>query len=684
MTTPNKIRATHLERTAIIYVRQSTPAQVRDNRESQARQYGLVEEAARLGWPASQIEVIDTDLGISGRTTERRAGFREVVSRVCLGEVGAIFGLEVARLARSNADFARLLELARLTDTLVIDTDGMYDLREFNDRLLLGLKGAMSEAELHILAGRLQGAKRAAAERGELRSPLPVGYVRDADGCTIIDPDQEVSAAVADVFAAFQATGSAYGVVGAFINRRFPRRAYGGAWAGELRWGRLTHSRAVGILSNPAYAGTYVFGRYRSRQTVAPDGSVRETTVEQPRSEWAVVIQDHHPGFISWEQYLANQQRLAANTTRAGARPAREGLALCQGIVYCGGCGRSMSTNYQANGRPYYECAKSRGDHVQTKACRSVGAATVDQLVAGRLLQVLGPDEVALALAAADEVTERRQRSTRASELALERAGYEADRAERALLACEPENRLVARSLESRWEAKLAAVAEAEAALAVTRAAVPALPPHAELEALATDLPALWAAPTTSAKDRKRLLRTLVADVTLTSQVAGDEISIGIRWRSGASEHIVTRRPRPQYEVVRTPSRATQFVIERGPLLSNQELVAELNRAGFKTGMGRPFDTNAVQWVRYTYRVPSASVFHSGELSVAEVATRLGISTGAVYDWIAWGHLAARRTPTGRLCIAFSTDVEADCRKRVADSRHIKLTSQKVLGVEAV
>src|SRR6266542_2578444 len=222
MSAPNKIRATHLERTAIIYVRQSTPAQVRDNPESRARQYALVEEAAQLGWSASKIEVIDADLGISGRSAERRSGFREVVSRVCLGEVGAIFGLEVSRLARSNADFARLLELARLTDTLVIDTDGMYDLREFNDRLLLGLKGAMSEAELYILAGRLQGAKRAAAERGELRFPLPVGYVRDADGCTIIDPDQEVTAAVADVFAAFQATGSAYGVVGAFINRRFP------------------------------------------------------------------------------------------------------------------------------------------------------------------------------------------------------------------------------------------------------------------------------------------------------------------------------------------------------------------------------------------------------------------------------------------------------------------------------
>jgi recombinase/recombinase-like zinc beta ribbon protein len=529
----------------------------------------------------------------------------------------------------------------------------------------------------------MQGAKRAAAERGELRFPLPVGYVRDADGATIVDPDQEVSAAVAHVFAAFQATGSAYGVVGAFASRRFPLRIYGGVWAAELRWGRLTHSRVLSILSNPTYAGAYVFGRYRRQRIVAADGSIRDTMREQPRSDWAVVIQSHHLGYISWEQYLLNQQRLAANATRSGASPPREGVALCQGIVHCGSCGRTMSTEYQANGRAFYDCSDSRGDHVRTKACRSVGAAMVDQIVSSRLLQVLGPDELALALAAAEEVTERRRQSTRASELALERARYDADRAERALLACEPENRLVARSLESRWEAKLAAVAEAEAALAVIKASMPPLPPRAELEALATDLPALWAAPSTSARDRKRLMRTLVADVTLTSQLANDEVSIGIRWRSGASDQIVTRRPPRLYELVRTPSNAVNFIVQRGSTLTNQELVAELNAAGMRTGMGRLFDIPAVQWLRHVHRVPSPSPLQPGELSVNGFAARLGVSMSAVYYWIEHGKLAARRTTTGRLCITNIPEVEAVCHKLMAESRHMQV-AQQGMGAEAV
>lgn len=475
-----KITGSHRDRTALVYVRQSTLTQVRDHTESTARQYALVEEAVGLGWPRAKVEVIDEDLGVSGASTEGRDGFRRLVARVCLGEVGAVLGLEVSRLARSSADLSRLLELARLTDTLVIDGDGVYDLADFNDRLLLGLKGTMSEAELHLLAGRLQGAKRAAAARGELRVPLPVGFVHDDEGTTIIDPDEEVAAAIRDVFTAFTQTGSAYGVVGVFDGRRFPTRAYGGAWAGQLRWGRLTHSRVLGILSNPCYASAYVFGRRRTRRLVDPDGTVRTRTQELPPDQWEVVIRDHHPGYIDFDTFEANQARLAANRTNAGERPAREGAALCQGIVMCGSCGQAMSTRYQGN-HGYYDCARSRADRTTTDTCRSVRADVIDAAVTERLLAALDPDQVALALAAADEVADRRVRSIRAAELAVERARYQADRADRALDAVEPENRLVARTLESRFETRLAALAEAETALAAAQADTGPTPPREQL-----------------------------------------------------------------------------------------------------------------------------------------------------------------------------------------------------------
>src|SRR5690348_9000319 len=409
-------------------VRQSTMVQVREHTESTLRQYDLAGQAARLGWPAAGIEVIDADLGLSGRSATHRDGFKQLVARVCLGEVGAVFGLEVSRLARSNADLARLLELARLTSTLVIDNDGVYDLSDINDRLLLGLKSQMSEAELHWLTSRMNEAKRAAARRGELRVPLPVGFVHDDDGNAVIDPDEEVAAAIRDVFAAFAATGSAYGVAGAFAGRRFPRRAYGGTWAGQLRWGRLTHSRAAGILRNPAYAGAYVFGRRRSRQVVNPDGQVRSSITLLPRDQWEVLIRDHHRGYITWEDYLANEAKLAVNRTNAGARPPREGTALCQGIVFCGACGRPMQVRYQDR-LPRYECGHSRADHVATPLCGSVRADTVDAVAADALLAAIAPGQVTLA--AAEQVTARRQRSVRAAELAVERARYDAGRAER-------------------------------------------------------------------------------------------------------------------------------------------------------------------------------------------------------------------------------------------------------------
>ena len=678
-----KIGRSHLDRAAVIYVRQSTLTQVREHAESTARQYALVEQAVALGWDRRDVQVIDVDLGVSGRSTEGRDGFRGLVSRVCLGEVGAIFGLEISRLARSSADLSRLLELARLTDTLLVDGDGVYDLTDFNDRLLLGLKGTMSEAELHLLAGRLQGAKRAAAARGELRTPLPVGYLRDEDGAAVIDPDEEVAAAVADVFTSFTATGSAYQVVAGFAGRRFPQRAYGGVWAGQLRWGRLTHARVLGILNNPCYAGAYVFGRYSSRRSVAPDGSIHSGITLLAMDQWQVLIRDHHPGYLSWEDYLANQAKLAANRTHAGARPAREGHALCQGIIGCGSCGRPMSTRYHHDGTGAYECHAAK-DQQATATCRSISTRAVDELVAERLLAALTPDEVALAFAAADEVTDRRARAGRAAELAVERARYDADRAERAFHAAEPENRLVVRTLEARWETRLAALAEAEAALEATRNTAPALPARADLQALIGDLPRLWHAETTSARDRKRLLRTLIADITVLPETDRAKVRVGIRWHTGATDEILADRPLPPGPAARTPSAAVELIRTLGPTTSNDDLVTTLNAAGHRTGKGRPFDIDAVQWVRYVHHIPTPDPLAAGEISVAEVANRLGLSADAVYYWIKVGHLAARRGPGNRLAITWNHDVEVGCRERIASSGHLTPKSQPIPAGEAV
>jgi DNA invertase Pin-like site-specific DNA recombinase len=672
MSGPQTITRRHLDRLAIVYVRQSTLMQVREHTESTARQYALAEEAARLGWPTSAIVIIDADLGLSGRSASGRAGFKELVSRVCIGEVGAIFGLEISRFARSSADLQRLLEFCSLSDTLIVDADGIYDLRNFNDRLLLGLKGTMSEAELHILAGRLQESKRAAARRGDLRFPLPVGYIFDENGRTVLDPHDEIQAAVADVFVTFAAAGSAYGVVGRFRGRPFPRRAYGGAWAGEIRWGQLTHGRVRGLLSNPAYTGAYVFGRYHSSRVVDAEGCIRTRTVERPQAEWPVVIHGHHPAYISWETFLANVQRLAANNTQHGARPPREGTALLQGIVLCGSCGRAMQILYSADGKAMYDCTHARSDHTNTPGCRSIMAAIVDAAVAPRLLAAVTPTEIAVALAAADEVVDRRARSTRALELRVERARYDAVRAERAFHHCEPENRLVARNLEHRWEEALKALAEAEVVLASAQTAVAPLPPRAELEALAIDLPRLWAAPTTSHKDRKRLLRTVVADVTLKSAPGDHQVRIGIRWRSGAPEGVIVQRPVPAPVARRTPAAAIDFVRQHGAC-RDQETVAALNAAGLTTGTGRPFDLTAVRWLRFAYRIPSPPPLRAdGELTVADVAARLGIARDAVYYWIECGQLEARRDDRGRLYVPFSAEIEEACRQRVIASVHIK------------
>jgi hypothetical protein len=460
-------------------------------------------------------------------------------------------------------------------------------------------------------------------------------------------------------------------VVKAFAGRTFPLRAYGGVWAGQLRWGRLTHARVLGVLNNPCYAGAYVYGRYRSFRRVDPDGGIHSGIRLQSMNDWQVLIEEHHPGYIGWTEYLANRARLTANRTVTGARPPREGTALCQGIIGCGSCGHPMTVRYLRDGHGYYECHSLMNGRA-TGTCRSISADTIDAAVVHRLLTALTPAEIELAFTAADRVADDRGRVSKAAELAVERARYEADRAERAFTNAEPENRLVTRTLETRWEVKLTALADAEAALTATRHALPPLPARADLEALITDLPALFDADSTTPRDRKRLLRTLIADVTLLPEADKVTARIGISWHTGASEEITTARHIHPGTAKKTPTDAAELIRRIGPNTSNPDLVAALNAAGHRTGTGRPFDIKAVQWARRVLDVPTPGPLREGEISVADAATRLGISADAVYYWISTNDLPIRRGPGNRIAITWTPETEKACQERVSQSHHLK------------
>jgi excisionase family DNA binding protein len=669
----HKISQRHRDRLALIYLRQSTAAQVRDHTESTMRQYALADAAVALGWDRSQVVVLDRDLGQSGRSTRGRRDFQEVMAKVCQSEAGLVLVLEASRLSRNSADFQRLLEFCQVTDTLIADADGVYDLRDFNDQLLLGFKGTMSAVELHILAQRMQEAKKAAARRGELRLSLPVGYVYDPDGQVVLDPDQEVQAAVADVFRIFEATGTCCGVVKQFRERRFP--THGQAWNGEITWMRLRQSQARAILRNPTYAGAYVSGRYKSERSIDAEGNISTRSVELPPDRWEVVIHDHHRGYISWDTYTAHQRQLAANRSQRGARPPREGVALLQGVVLCGHCGTGMGVYYSSADAAHYRC-RSRLDQTHTPGCRSVSAALVDPIIERRLLEIVTPEQIALAIAAAEELHQREARALRAFELRVERARYEAARAERAFNLCEPENRLVARSLEQRWEAKLAVVAEAEAALAAHTTQQPQLPNSSDLEALAADLRRLWNEPTTSPRDRKRILRTLINDITLTSDPSGDEIRVGIRWRAGDHEERLATRTR-----MLTQKDTIDLIRRRkNEGMRDTDIAGELRALGLQTARGHEFGTRDVRNVRHSIGLTRPSPLEPGELTVREVAARLGVEPGTVYYWLRTGQIPHRKPTTGAVCIPFTADTEAALRARPAVARRIARTQPTATG----
>jgi DNA invertase Pin-like site-specific DNA recombinase len=438
----SQIQPHHHQKLAYVYLRQSTLGQVRHHQESTARQYALKDKALSLGWLEHQIRVLDADLGLSGTQMTQRPDFQTLVADVSLQKVGAVFALEASRLSRCCSDWHRLLEICALTGTLLVDEDGCYDPADFNDQLLLGLKATMSHAELHFIRARLQGGKCNKARRGELRFPLPVGYVYGEEpGSVLIDPDLEVRGAVELIFALFRQTGSAYGVVRHFAQHhlKFPKRAYGGIWNGRLLWGTLKHSRVLGLLNNPSYAGAYVFGRYRGSKSLSTDGQIQSRMQERPMESWTVLIQDHHPAYLSWQEYLENQQMVLQNQTNRPqpllGQSAREGAALLQGLLLCGGCGHRLSPRYTGNGGTYptYECTRRAQDTVCLKGCISIQAPLVDQAVSRRVLEVLQPEQVEIALRAVQALEERSEAMDRQWRMRLERLEYQAQLARAAL-----------------------------------------------------------------------------------------------------------------------------------------------------------------------------------------------------------------------------------------------------------
>jgi len=675
----SKIADQHLSRQACIYIRQSTMGQVRFNQESTERQYNLASKAQSLGWSSERIRILDRDLGQSGARTTNREDFKTLVSDVAMGQVGAIFSLEASRLARSNQDWHRLLELCAITGTLVIDEDGCYNPAEFNDGLVLGMKGTFAQAELHIIRARLHGGKLNKAQKGELHFALPVGFVFDDDKIAL-DPDQEVQGAVRTVFELFERESSAYAVVRRFqeLGLRFPRRSYGGAWDGKLLWGRLTHSRVLGILANPSYAGTYVFGRYQACKQIGPTGEIRTQSRLMPQDEWRVVIPGHHPAYITWDQFLANRQRLAGNRTNCEvlAGPAREGICLLQGLLLCWICGRRLSVRYTGNGGlyPIYQCNWTHREALSRQACMNVASKPLDDAIAERLVTAVTPLTIELALEALTSLEERDKATAAQWRRRIERARYDVDLAERRYEAVDPANRLIASTLEKRWNDAMQRLLELEAELAnferQTLRTITAEQKRQILQ-LGRDFPRLWTAPTTAARDRKRMLRLLIRDITVVKGPEQKRLRLHIRWQGGTTETVELHLAPNRAEAIRYHDAFVARIRDLALTHDDDEIIALLKRDGLKSSTGKPFTISMIRWIRHKHRIPGPSL-PAGTFSVSQVRTRYGVSMWVVYYWIDRGLITAqRRKPGLPYAITLTDATDQRLRDLVANSARL-------------
>lgn len=677
-----KVLQQHRQKPAFVYVRQSSMAQVRHHQESTERQYALKDKALQLGWTESAIRILDRDLGLSAAQMAGRDDFKVLIAEISMGNVGAVLALEASRLARSNADWHRLLQLCSLTNTLIIDEDGCYDLADFNDRLLLGLKGTMSEAELHFLRLRLLGGKLNKAKKGELRFPLPVGFSYDSRGRTVFDPDQQVQDAIRLLFATFQQTGSAYAVVNHFALHAisFPKRSYGGVWDGSLIWGRLTHGRVLAALKNPSYAGAYVYGRFRYRKHISPDGEIRSSIDSVPMSSWTVTIPDHHQAFITWQQFLLNQAILERNQTRASEQalltgPAREGMSLLQGLLLCRKCGRRLTVSYRKTGS--YECNWVRREGLGSHSCLHVGSGLLDQAVSRRLLEVIQPAKLQIALEAFNQLEQRELAITRQWQMQIERADYEAQLAQRRYQEVDPSNRLVAATLERQWNEALEELQRVRLTFSERSKTRLTATAHQrdQILALAQDLPRLWMAPTTSQKDRKRLLRLVVKDITVEKSLNLKQVLLHIRWQGGAVETLNVDLPPRISDRLRYSNDVIDRVRTLVTTLPDDQIAETLNREGVSSSKGNPFNPSMVKWIRYRYRLPAPPSKQHNELSVKQTAALLGVSSYVVYYWIGRGILPVRRlNQRSPYWITLTPEKEAELREWVRSSSRIRLT----------
>lgn len=633
-----KVQADHLRRDAFLYVRQSSLRQVFENTESTKRQYALRERAVALGWPIERVHVIDSDLGQSGAQAVDRDGFQHLVSQVAMGHAGVVLGLEVSRLARNNADWHRLLELAAMTRTLIVDEDGLYDPAQFNDRLLLGLKGTMSEAELHVLKSRLQGGILNKARRGELEMPLPIGLVYSAGAQIALDPDRQIQDTVRLLFNTFHETGSACAVVRRMRGQKilFPRRVRRGIGKGEVLWSQIDHSRVLQILHNPRYAGAFAYGRSR----MAYNAKLRPVQLRVKQDDWQVLIPDAHVGYISWSEYERNQKILAGNASGfspglRGQLP-RRGSALLQGRILCGRCGARMRVHYEPRDgalQPYYVCneavVRQAGKH-----CQWVRGAPVDASISELLVQTVAPAAIEVALAVQHEIGQRVEQAAAMRRSQLERARYEAELARRRYLKVDPDNRLVADALEADWNAKLRQLdtlqREHERQEGADRALLDE-PAKQRIRSIAEDFPRVWNDERTDPIERKRMLALLLEDVTL---VVDAQVNVHVRWRGGRTQSLAVARPRPMSVVRKTLPSVVALIDELLQTGTDEEVSRRLNELGHCNWRGEAFTAKKVRVVRQSYGLKSRyeRLRAGGMLSAEEVARQLGVSMTTVYQ----------------------------------------------------